>query len=296
MKQKIFFTLIFVVIVPVAFAQTYYPLVDTNKLWSTAYETYTPWQLKSKYFKFSEDTLINSYTYKKIMMSADSLHSVWSCIGFIREDSTKKVFNIMPPDTTESLLYDFNVNIGDTIYLHEIDFIVDTVDTIFFGEKFRRKIIIYPYFDTSSFAKEEWYEGIGSLEGLLESGTAWAIGSDNFLLCFYENDILKYINPQHSDCYVNINYMNQVENSEKKKDILLYPNPANNQLNIYCNLDINDFELVIYDIYQRIIRTIPISEKHAIISLNDLNNGLYFCMIKKDSQILIKVKLIIQKF
>jgi hypothetical protein len=180
-------------------------LVKENRLWSNSMfgtERENFWQ-NSNWIKFEGDTTINETVFKKIFRSDDEFHENWYCDGAIREDSIKKVF--IHKENKESLLYDFNLNIGDSIinyyghYLYVIK--VDTVEIGYFNKPLRRIFLSYrkneePYWWNS------WIEGIGSFEGiLLGSANIGRVGAVYRLVCYYENDTLKYQNDHHSFCF-----------------------------------------------------------------------------------------------
>ena len=109
MKPKILSLLIFAISFQFSFAQNYYKLIDTNKVWSFV-EFHNAWGLPldtviwcSYFIKFNEDTLIGEYQYKKVMQSFDSTQTIWKNIGFIREDTNKRVYSITQ-DTIEKLM------------------------------------------------------------------------------------------------------------------------------------------------------------------------------------------------
>lgn len=93
-------------------AKNYYPLVDTNKVWSIGQCYCGGWASWSTgYWKIYGDTTFNSLLYKKVWTTGDStLNTGWSIDGLIREDSIKKIFYYYLFDSQEYLLYDFDLN------------------------------------------------------------------------------------------------------------------------------------------------------------------------------------------
>jgi hypothetical protein len=121
MRPKEFLTLLFVVIVQFCYGQEYHKLVDTNKLWSTLIVEYIgpptfDSTLKTQHIRFGDDTIINGLIYKKVLETYNENLINWSYSGYIREDSSRKVYYLNYECYDEEyLIYDFNVNIGDTI-------------------------------------------------------------------------------------------------------------------------------------------------------------------------------------
>lgn len=109
-------------------SQNYEPLIETNKRWNMTRhlfdnQTYTYTARIKKI-----DTLINGEIYQKVV--SDTIHPLTpeqakGFLGYIREDfTTKKVYytildtNVLPfyfEEDEERLLYDFSLELGDTI-------------------------------------------------------------------------------------------------------------------------------------------------------------------------------------
>jgi hypothetical protein len=187
-------------------AQTF---VNENKMWSNTWiGTDFGWpygvQYESYYIKFQGDTLINNLIYKNILRSDDENHTHWYWYGAIREDSTEKVYTY---DTYghfgEVLLYDFGVEEGDTIEANPwTTLIVNDINKIKldnFEDSIRQIVFDYDYV---------WLEGIGSITnavggvliGLPEIGM---LGKYQDIVCYYENDTLKYSNAKFESCFPN---------------------------------------------------------------------------------------------
>ena len=77
-------------------------LVSESKLWSTVESgTDNPESenYHSYWIKFEGDSIINQTLYKKMYRADDSLHTLWTSYGFMREDSSKKVYAYGVPKT-----------------------------------------------------------------------------------------------------------------------------------------------------------------------------------------------------
>lgn len=300
--KKFFLTLIFAVIMQVALGQIYYPLVDTNKMWSTIIlQIGNP--INSYFTKFSEDTIIGGENYKKIFNSTDS--TLWFHIGFVREDSLKRIY-LRDTLDNEGLVYNFDVSIGDTInfynpfkpyYPYDSTILVDSIYQINIGDILRNAIDVVVSGDPLGYARETWIEGIGNLVGILEGGylLAGVVGWDYRLLCFYENNILLYHNPIYPSCDYPTN-TNDYLDDKTEKEFIIYPNPIYNKFYIESNIRL-DIYVEIYNIFGQVIEKLKINTNTNEIYLNNgLGDGLYFCILKdKSSNIIAKTKLIIQK-
>lgn len=135
----------------------------------------------------SGDTLINNLEYKKLYFEVVAYGEnigAWGCwlqpfwtdgvfwqqylFGFIREDSTKKVFLIANPEVTppvmcavtdfsaEKILYDFDLHVGDTVSWKPFNNVVTDIDSVLAPNgAFLRRIS----FGSAEFG---WTEGLGS--------------------------------------------------------------------------------------------------------------------------------------
>ena len=209
----------------VSYGQITEVLVDTNKLWSNLFDTHTggppPYYLSTTFIKFSGDTVINGTYFKKVLATKDSLLSNFFNAGYIHEDSMNKVLYYSPYYSSIRLLYDFNAKVGDTIdigYSTPIPLVVDTVDSIFIYNQYLKRMVLSLHGSSG----EQWIQGIGSLCGVLNSGAYFTVGAFHELLCYYENDTLKYSNPAYTNCYYNTVGVNNI--FPVKHEVCLYPN------------------------------------------------------------------------
>jgi hypothetical protein len=185
------------------YAQT---LVKENRVWSNSmYGTERPnaWQ-NSNWIKFEGESTINDTVYKNIYRSDNEFRENWYHHGFIREDSTKKVF--IRQNNRESLLYDFNLNVGDSIFagFNEYFFVtnIDTIEMQYFNTPQKQFYFGYSPEDEGYYQYYSWIEGIGSLQGILSGpSNMFIVGAVYHLVCFTENDTLKYRHEYHSSCF-----------------------------------------------------------------------------------------------
>src|SRR5687768_12812863 len=93
-------------------AQTYdyIPLPDPNFVWKGYYTCAAQGRgwTEDWIFELTKDSLINNLTYHGIEYQTGYL---W----WLREDSTHKVYLIWPSIPQERLLYDFSLQVGDTV-------------------------------------------------------------------------------------------------------------------------------------------------------------------------------------
>lgn len=263
-------------------------LVTTNKMWSQVHRY--PYGLpppqngcaaESNYIKFAEDTLINDYHYKKIFQSKDSLGLYWVDIGFIREQDNK-VYAINNEGDYERLLYDFNVEVNDTLFIlpfHISDSMpafarfgkvhkIDSID-ILSGRKKRIE------FDVAG--GDTWIEGIGSINGITNS--FWdPDGAKYDLLCCWDNGMLQYSNSDFEECFILENNCTSSLAPIPKKDLLsIFPNPFSDKVTFMFDEPIqnNRIDIKVFDLNGKIVFSSNLTE-HTTIDFSTLNSGMYF--------------------
>jgi hypothetical protein len=144
-----------------------------------------------KYF-IDGDTLIGARTYFKLyktgILYLDSPFAILhKYMGAIR-DSANRIFYLAKEEDLEKLLYDFTVDIGDTIYVEGtgMSYPVDIITTLENG----RKQYGFNIISVNCGSANTIIEGIGWLGGLLEgnscSGHPGVRGS--YLVCYSEDD------------------------------------------------------------------------------------------------------------
>ncbi|MFH0865220.1 MAG: hypothetical protein V1904_03440, partial [Bacteroidota bacterium] len=188
-------------------AQTYHPFPTDSAQWSVRHTIGSPWSQFSYQYKMEGDTVINGITYHKIYYSLDlyygSPNETLHC--FLREDTTKKVFLKYPTssgvDTTEFMLYNFNLNVGDTVTIklfYPTDslfkLIVVHIDSTLLLTGYRRFIglgALTLMWDGGCDNSIAWVEGMGctysQLYNEIPQGGCWEQGYD--LTCFWEKGV-----------------------------------------------------------------------------------------------------------
>ena len=223
--KNIYIILLFLFFSGKTFSQIYYPIVEEGKVWSTYHNFYTGSGF-SEFTKFEGDTLINGKTYLKVWKTSDTTLSAWTYDGQIREDGYG-VYYGYAYSSDELLIYTFHVAPGDTIYLRDsnIPFVLDSTGmTILLNGETRP---VY-YFSSPGFnCTETWIEGVGSNRGILNGGYCGMVGDDPEMICFTEDDVLKYKNENYENCYVLTGI-----NDPKRTAIILFPNPTSGSFTI----------------------------------------------------------------
>jgi hypothetical protein len=275
--------------------QQYYPLVETNKVWSISYYYVSP-PNRIKYIKFQGDTLIGAYSYKIIFQTSDSIQYGWTNYGYIRETNDHKVFSLSTSIGTEFLLYDFNLMLHDTAYLRNLPnpFIADTVDSVqvVTGE-WRKRIIVKT---SEGGCRDTWIEGIGSLFGVMESVEDCMIGETSELVCMLQNETLVYHDPNYTNCDIPL----KVTTLEPEDLLMIYPNPAKNYFVVDYDLSAksgSNASLKVYSSFGKLLTDEPLIIGKTEISINTekWTAGLYLLTLVIDGNVIESYKISITK-
>ena len=210
---------------------------------------------------------------------------------FLLREENQKVF--VYNSYGECLLYDYSLNIGDTFacsYDLSMKVIsIDTLDILINGQRCRKWSFAY-YWEgdtTNLFTMSdgvEWIEGIGSTKGLLfydVASTLIAGGGymNGRLRCYeYEEDLI-YHKESSDDCENHLLGIGVVD----KESLLLYPNPAKENITLETMEDI-----FIYNSLGQMVRQIPNPKGKTTIKISELPKGIYYLKSGDRQQKLIK--------
>lgn len=188
----------------------------------------------------------------------------------------------------EELLYDYDLEEGD--FFNEDDdhpMKVEAVTTIIDENGVERKKIEFSFL-TLPYETEYWIEGIGSSRGFLNVGEYEPDddGAIFHLLCFHKSWNVIYINPVFNECDEDFISETSMENS-----LEIYPNPANEIVNILNNNDLTISNIEIIDMFGRVVLC---AEGGNEINVSNLPQGEYFVKINTENKTISK-KLFINK-
>src|ERR1700741_5375124 len=157
MKKLLLFILLFSIKQLNAQANVYRPFPDSSALWNEtsfvqccATIVYNP-QIEF----FGGDTVISTLHYKKIMASGYKTAGSTCCnyvnqyIGAMRQDTaSRKIYFCAVGTTNDTLLYDFNLQLGDTLPPTYISYAksnyVSKIDSILIGNSYRKQYHLNP--------------------------------------------------------------------------------------------------------------------------------------------------------
>lgn len=242
------------------------------------------------HYETGSDTIINSKTYVKIIGSPVITSGATPCyyagivpgyIGALRDDSiANKVFFIYESQTTDSLLFDYNLNVGDTvkgildpIYTYAF---VTSIDSVLINTQYHKRWNL----DYCSGYSFYFIQGIGSNLGLIESFGCGA-GIVSYLICVMDSSGSIY---SGSVSPYGCQLITSIDNFKSEKEALrIFPNPASSEINISIGVEnINDYEINIINVLGKIQK---VKIENSKISVSNLASGVYFISaISKDGK------------
>ena len=239
------------------------------------------------------DTLVDDQTFQKLKI--DNLRNVHSNVnmedwsteyGWLKYNSGKVSFGSSMDDM--QLLYDFNLEVGDTFVanykylghsLYDTVF-VETVDSIFIGDVYRKRIILNDVDWMKCFSETlQWVEGVGDLYvGLLYHTIDFA---NCPLLTIAQGDSLDLIDKELLSYPCEIAPIDSIVPIEPfvYSEHLVYPNPFINE--IVIQYDKEDFPpFSIYDMNGKIVFKENLNFGNNTFNLSHLASGVYTLSIR----------------
>jgi hypothetical protein len=302
--KKILTLLILTCFSLISFSQVYRPFPTADAVWK---ESKTGYQCSccSDYQIFiTGDTLISSTTYHKLQKTGIKYQedlfgnctsiiqsNINQYVGCFRNDTTNKRIYYLPPfTTTDTILYDFNLVLGDTIktYLSGFtgeDWLVTNIDSVLLGSQYHKRFKLNNCFPKTLYI----IESMGSTFGLLSPFICWAPYYEHIydLQCFKMNNLTVY--PDSSTVCSLVSSVNEpfIENV-----ISIFPNPTTGQLNITTNLQ--SYELSIFNSTGQLIQKRKIISNSILLDISDLPTGLYLIQVSENEKQLYKQTIIRQ--
>ena len=262
-------------------AQDYHPLVEDGKQWNVLFSyPWSPPEPQHKYtdiYKIEGDTLLDGVSYKVMYTTRNEDLTGWNFCGVIRENEDKQVFYRRYGSPDEEMLYDFSMEVGDTICMCDYGFyeccmvVIEKGETIVNGEPRQQTVLEYPWGNGEG---EVWIEGIGSLYGIIDSGSLFLTGGSTNLLCYYEDGDLIWHNtmPGFDMCYI-IN-LDGIEEDETSSVISVFPNPSKRKVTIE---GVEVAKVQVYNTFGQLVRIVRETNE---LNVAGLPEGVYLLRIK----------------
>jgi len=257
---------------------------STNANW--VYQYFNEFQQPGPFtsYTINGDTVIANRNYKRISGCA---YLFGICNSGCIRDSNNVVYFIPDTCSTEYVLYDFNLNIGDTLF-HPYDenltghnfIIVWDVDFVTASDGIHRRFLLS--------SQTVWIEGIGSESYLfMPSWESFGLSGNDRLQCMATDS---------GDWYGSSSCIASIYNPiDLKNSVLIYPNPFSSSAKLEFKCLIQNGELILFNSFGEMVRKEYISSTTSyLLERKSLLNGFYFLQLKSETGILQK-KIMIEK-
>jgi hypothetical protein len=253
------------------------------------------------------DTTINGNSYKKVYKTAvfaDSSGATFpdapcdpnlaynllpGYVGGLRDDETAfKTFIVRKSTTTELLLFDYNLVVGDQVDGEmgpNPGFMVSLVDSVLINGNYRKR---WNFDDGGMFSY--YIAGIGSKSGFIERSNQSGNSSSNHLVCVRDTNNNSF-DSDYTSNYGCISIANNQE-MEISQNYELFPNPFSYQTELKLETPIENGNLVIYDLQgSKIMEMSNLSGSEIYIQRASIQNGIYFLKLTENQKLIVNAKL-----
>jgi len=276
----------------------------------------------TRYYTFGTDTIIHGTIYRKLissfMPSGICLDIDFQDLSgfFLREDTlTHKVYyrylRFFSPDSLEHILYDYNLNAGDTLaYPSLVDSVVSIDSTIINGVYHK---ILNMQNKSAPFGLRGYSvtEGIGCTNNpVLPAFFGSCFEYAEQLVCFSQHGIYPAIHTIYSPTMCSLDLLGFVNSNDcvvlrlssnkiakPPVTISVNPNPANEFFDITTNDNFdNNTTISVYDVTGRHIYMSEENQLKNTITINTSfwNDGLYFVIVQNNNGIIKKEKIVVK--
>ena len=210
-------------------------------------------------------------------------------VTYVREEE-KKVFFYTEECDKEYLMYDFNLNVGDEVFLADPrhpfscfnsspenpypceltkgdtiigNFKITEVDSIEYNQV-KRKMLRLGRNSTNS--ADIWVEGIGCMRGITYHAAQLITGARHLNDCYESNELI-FVNENFRHNWVSTTNINNIQ-----QDLINIFTDENNILHI---VNAKDIPLTIYDVQGRKIQSVFSMNDHYQANVSFLPKGLY---------------------
>jgi hypothetical protein len=277
--RKLLYILLILLTVHSSYAQKI-RFTDTTNEWTYCNIGTSPTNPPYNYVtisSFKGDTVVNTIQYKK------------TNFGLVREDTVNKkvyiknlVYNYSSVDTNERILYDYNLQVGDTIansYTYKsFKHYVKEIDSTQINSVWYKVWNIVAVSGTSSFSWYSIIEGIGSTKGPWFSVYPYEFENVRYLTCFNNNHSTPIVNPKVSSFFDNATSckLSVPSTNKQSQSITIIPNPANENSKIVFPYAIQQGRLVVTNAMGQVVLQKDFQNKEQITLGGLPAEGLYF--------------------
>ncbi len=265
-------------------AQTYVPFptgVDTA-VWFVSY-SYGPFDYGYYNIITSGDTIFDGKEYTKLHYG-DNDGNPHAYYGAIREENKIIYLRDLISNhllgsnniNSDTILFDFNVEVGDTVNWFHIQtgaMEVYSIDSVQVADGTYRKQFNFVHIHNGSIGLQA-IEGIGSKFGFIYAPIIGGGGTSTY--CYFLNgDFVwtSWFGTTESDCYTSTKQL------KLNSNIKIFPNPTNDVLNINFE-NKEQRELIIFDQLGKVVLNEVSNETNIILNLKPLAKGFYILAIQ----------------
>ncbi len=265
--------------------------IDTLSQWRVDSQLANSYGVVYDHFKYfiDGDTVIGATEYYKVYKSGYSYEYEFSShdtseyyfyerkySGVLREGGNRWYTTYYPDE--DVLLYDFTMNIGDSLYGGQIT-VVD-IDTVMVdGEPKKRFHLLGAGFGGLG---EHIIEDVGATTGLFEPLLFFE--NTSILYCYAVDYVPLWIHSGYFDCDLSVNIKENVSNGS----ITCYPNPFTTTTTIeYELIEPSHVQLTIYNaigevVYKAEDRIMAVGKHSFTWSGDRLSQGLYYVVLRSE--------------
>jgi hypothetical protein len=271
-------------------AQQYHSFPTKNTVWA---ENYYPGDAPNfkpyHYFALkNNDTIIKGKQYQKLYFSYDTTFTENKLCGALREENKRIYYysidslncsHMSIPLDTEIVLFDFNLQLGDTITSEKYRvgypgyIIVNAIDSMLIDQEYR-KVFSFGY-SGGIISDAKWIEGIGCIRGLFADVGVVGWWTNRLICCIIDNNVIYHHGYENEDCYYYLHSEN-LQLLDNNLKIKIIPNPVGSSALI--EFERPEYQkLVISDLSGKKLKEFNLEGKRSfLINKGELPNGLYF--------------------
>jgi len=253
--------------------------------WAESYST--------EIFIIEGDSVADGKDYQIIWASFDSL-ATRHYYGLLRESD--QVVYYVPPGANEGVLYDFNLQAGESAMVRnffclseDVPITVMAIDTVEYMGTERKRWLL----GEDEWVYDIWVEGIGSLSGPLYTRYEYCIVCPAWeLLCAYQAESKIYGNLSYENCYISFVV---IDESPLGPEIQLFPNPVIRGQKVQLHPATAGSLLSLYSTTGTLMAQYVINETQTLeIETERLAPGLYTILITSLNKQNHRLKLLVQ--
>lgn len=268
-----------------ASAQTsiYHPFPDSNATWCDYAASNNSGALSETYstYELNGQATINGIVYNRLLhyQITDFLDTNTL---YIRQDAAlKKVWIYIPGTNSDTILYDFNLQVGDTLNQREYwamnfqspDYwIVSSIDSILINGSYRKQFHYSNTLNPTCFAS--MIEGIGADHGLRFPPSS-CFEYYAALRAFHQDGTILY----GDSLYPCHDFNSGVTEQNINKSSSVFPNPFHTSAQLEFNSGNDKTELIIYNSLGAPVASKNIISRTTSINRDGLPDGIYFYKI-----------------